>query len=242
MLDSPPSAAAAPARLDLLARQHRTGGLALLGVALAGWMFLLWLALDMDTPIAQLAMPMSARWSAANVAAVLAMWAVMMVAMMLPASWPMLLTFSALARDRQGLGRALAFAAAYVLIWVGFAAAGTLGQWGMQALGWVDPIGAGTSVRINAALLLLAGLYQFTPLKRACLRTCRSPVAFLLGGWRSGTPGAFAMGLRHGMLCLGCCWALMVLLFVGGVMNVAWVAALAIAVATEKLVPAGERV
>jgi predicted metal-binding membrane protein len=99
-----------------------------------------------------------------------------------------------------------------------------------------------TSARPAAVLLILAGIYQFSPLKLACLRSCRSPLAFLLGAWRPGLGGAFAMGLRHGVLCLGCCWALMALLFVGGVMNVPWVAALAVAVAIEKLAPGGERI
>lgn len=94
---------------------------------------------------------------------------------------------------------------------------------------------------VTVALLLIAGVYQFSPLKRVCLATCRTPLGFLLGEWRAGVYGAFMMGVRHGVLCLGCCWALMALLFVGGVMNLAWVVALSIAVAIEKLAPHGDR-
>jgi predicted metal-binding membrane protein len=112
----------------------------------------------------------------------------------------------------------------------------------MQSLHWVDPMAVSRSTRLTALLLLIAGVYQFSPLKRACLSSCRAPLSFLLGQWRSGVAGAFAMGLRHGVLCLGCCWALMALLFVGGVMNVAWVAALAVTVAIEKLAPGGQRI
>ena len=228
---------AGPGRLVLA---HAGTTLALLGISVAGWLFLAWLAVDMGTPFARLAMPMSRAWSAANVAAVWAMWSVMMLAMMLPSALPMILTFVRMARGRREPGRARAFVAAYALTWVGFATAGTALQWLLQHSGLVDPMAVSRSTLLTVLLLLLAGLYQFSPLKRACLRSCRTPLGFLIGYWRAGVRGAFTMGLRHGALCLGCCWALMGLLFIGGMMNVAWVAALAIAVAVEKLAPGGE--
>ncbi|MBK0392179.1 DUF2182 domain-containing protein [Ramlibacter algicola] len=242
MLQHSGSAAGASPRFADLVSDQPARVLALLGTSVAGWAFLAWLALDMHGAFAQLTMPMSAAWEAANVLAAWAMWSVMMVAMMLPAALPMLLTFGQVARRNGEPVRAWAFGAAYVLVWLGFGAAGTAAQWALQGLAWVDPMALSASPPLTAALLVLAGIYQFSPLKRACLRSCRTPLGFLLGEWRPGVAGAFVMGLRHGMLCLGCCWALMLLLFVGGVMNLAWVAALAVAVAVEKLAPGGHRI
>ena len=224
------------------ARAPGTAGvwLPLLGITVAGWAFLAWLAIDMGTPFAQLAMPMARGWTAGNVAAVATMWVVMMVAMMLPSALPMILAFVAVSRRSGEPGRARAFVAAYLLTWIAFAIAGTAAQWLLQRSGLVDPMAMSRSRLLTAVLLLLAGLYQFSPLKRICLRACRTPMGFMIGHWRPGARGAFAMGLRHGWLCLGCCWALMGLLFIGGMMNLAWVAAVSVAVAVEKLAPRGE--
>lgn len=223
-------------------REHPVGALLLLGISAAAWLFVAWLATDMDTPLAQLVMPMSPEWSASTVVAVWGMWSVMMVAMMLPSALPMILTFVQVARRNGQPARANAFAMAYVFVWLGFGAACTAAQWTLQRSGALDPMALRTSATAAIALLIVAGLYQFSPLKRVCLASCRTPLAFLLGGWRPGVGGAFNMGLRHGLLCLGCCWALMALLFVGGAMNVPWVAALAVAVAIEKLAPFGDRI
>lgn len=173
-------------------------------------------------------------------AAVLLMWWLMMAAMMLPSALPMLQVFEGLCARRGEPGRRRAFLAAYLLLWGGFGVAATAVQWLLQARGWVDPMIVSRSPGLSALLLLVAGAYQFSPLKRLCLAGCRTPLGFLLGEWREGVRGAFAMGLRHGLFCVGCCWALMALLFVGGVMNLAWIAALSIAVAIEKLAPRGE--
>jgi predicted metal-binding membrane protein len=215
---------------------------ATLTVVVVGWAALAWLALDMAHPLARLTMPASAQWSAANVAAVFLMWAVMMAAMMLPSALPMVTTFVRLSRRTGELHRGRAFVAAYLVVWAGFSALATGAQWALQAPGWVDPMIVSTSPALTAALLLVAGAYQFSPLKRLCLSHCRTPMTFLLGAWRPGARGAFEMGVRHGVSCVGCCWALMALLFVGGAMNLAWVAALAVAVGLEKLLPGGERV
>ncbi|WP_082522243.1 DUF2182 domain-containing protein [Ramlibacter sp. Leaf400] len=242
MLQGSPSPADPAPGPGPLMRAHRGTALALLGTSVACWLFVAWLAIDMETPLAQLAMPTSRAWTSANLLAVWAMWCVMMVAMMLPSALPMVLTFVQVARRNGEHGRARAFVAAYGLVWLGFATAGTVAQWLLQRSGLVDPMAVSRSTGLTVLLLLLAGVYQFSPLKRACLRSCRTPLGFLLGHWRPGVRGAFSMGLRHGMLCLGCCWALMGLLFIGGMMNLSWVAALAIAVAIEKLAPGGERV
>ena len=214
---------------------------AVLIISVLAWAGLVWLVLDMGHPLAQLTMPGSSHWSMANAAAVWSMWAVMMAAMMLPSALPMVLAFVKLATDRTGRARARGFVAAYLLVWLAFSTAASFAQWLFQALGWVNPMIVSTSAWLSAVLLSIAGLYQFSPLKRICLSRCRTPMGFLLGEWRAGVAGAFMMGMRHGLFCLGCCWALMALLFVGGAMNLAWVAALAIAVAMEKLAPHGER-
>jgi predicted metal-binding membrane protein len=229
-----------PGLIQLLAGQRRAA-LLVLAAAVAGWAFLAWLVLDMAHPLAQLTMPGSPDWSGANLAAIFAMWAVMMAAMMLPSALPMVLTFSHLSAGRGDQARARGFVAAYLLVWAVFSGAAMAAQWLLQALGWVDPMIVSASAWLTAFLLLLAGTYQFSPLKRICLANCRTPLGFLLGEWRPGLGGAFRMGLRHGLFCAGCCWALMALLFVGGVMNMPWVAALSIAVAIEKMAPRGDR-
>jgi predicted metal-binding membrane protein len=196
----------------------------------------------MSTPFAQLTMPASSDWRVAETVAIFFMWAVMMAAMMLPSALPMIVTFAqASARSAEG-GRAGMFVAAYLLVWSAFSAAAVALQWLLQRAGWVDPMIVSTSAILSAALLLIAGAYQFTPLKRVCLAGCRTPLGFLLGEWKPGLAGAFRMGLRHGLLCLGCCWALMALLFVGGVMNLAWIAAISVLVAVEKMAPVGDRI
>jgi predicted metal-binding membrane protein len=223
-------------------KAHPAGVLILLAISAAGWVFLAWLALDMASPLAQLVMPLSPDWSASILLAVWSMWSVMMAAMMLPSALPMILTFVQVAQRNGEAARAHAFVAAYMLVWAAFSAACTAGQWALQRFDALDAMALRSSAAASVALLIVAGLYQFSPLKRVCLASCRTPFAFLLGEWRPGVSGAFRMGLRHGLLCLGCCWALMALLFAGGAMNVPWVAALAVAVAIEKLAPAGERI
>jgi len=220
----------------------RSPALWLLAIGGAGWLLLVWLAFDMGHPLAQLTMPGTPDWALANVAAIVAMWSVMMAAMMLPSALPVVQSFGVLCQRNGEPERWLAFVAAYLSVWLAFSVAASAVQWVLQAIDWVDPMIVSTSVPLNAALLIIAGAYQFTPLKRACLAHCRSPMAFLLGEWRPGLRGGFVMGLRHGFFCLGCCWALMALLFVGGVMNLAWIAALSVVVAIERLAPHGERI
>jgi predicted metal-binding membrane protein len=226
--------------IELVARQPRST-FVVLALSLAGWALLAWLVLDMSHPLAQLTMPASADWTVANVVAAWAMWAVMMAAMMLPSALPMIVTFVQLSERGGARARGRGFVAAYLLVWSGFSAAAVAAQWALQAMEWIDPMIVSTSAALTSLLLLVAGVYQFSPLKRICLSKCRTPMGFLLGEWRGGTSGGFVMGLRHGLFCVGCCWALMALLFVGGVMNLAWIAALSIAVAIEKMLAGGER-
>jgi predicted metal-binding membrane protein len=220
-------------------RAPASSGLIVWLPALAGWLLLYWGATNMDSPAAQLTMPMS-DWSAANWLAVLIMWAVMMAAMMLPTAMPMVSVFAGLNRTRGEAGRTAAFVAGYLALWTAFGAAATAAQWMLQTRGLLSPMIVSMSPVLSAALLAIAGAFQFTPLKQACLRACRSPLGFLLTDWRDGLWGAARMGVRHGLYCLGCCWALMALLFVGGAMNLLWIAALTLLVAIEKFAPKGD--
>ncbi|MDF2462323.1 MAG: hypothetical protein K0Q43_558 [Ramlibacter sp.] len=239
--DSSDSAGLSP-RLVLLAAGRMRQTTAVLAASVAAWGFLTWIAVDMGHPLVQLTMPGVPEWSVLNIVAVFVMWAVMMTAMMLPSALPMILVFARLSEAGGEPARARVFIAAYLLVWTGFSAVATALQWMLQAMDWVDPMIVSTSPLLSGTLLVIAGVYQFTPLKKVCLDACRTPAGFLMGEWRTGAAGAFRMGLRHGLFCAGCCWAVMALLFVGGVMNLPWIAALSIVVAIEKLAPRGERI
>jgi len=226
----------------VLARKEPWAASLLISMILLGWLFLVWAALDMFHPLAKLMMPMNASWSISNVLAVFIMWSVMMVAMMLPSAIPMVLTFINLSRYKNLEIHGWLFVIAYLAIWTGFSAAATTLHWGLQAAGLLTPMMSSSSVWLTVILLLAAGVVQFTPLKEVCLRHCRTPMGYLITEWQDGTAGAWLMGLKHGFFCLGCCWALMGLLFVVGVMNLAWVAAITAAVVIEKIHPAGAEI
>jgi predicted metal-binding membrane protein len=214
----------------------------LTGIVVLAWLYLWREAAGMNAAVAGMdrAMAMPPR-GAIDAALLLAMWWVMMAGMMLPSAAPMILTFATVNRQRKARGQAFVpttlFVAGYLLAWAGFSVAVTLLHCGLERAGLVSPMDMAANAHwLGGALFLAAGLYQFTPLKQACLRLCWSPLEFLLVRWREGAAGALAMGLSHGLYCLGCCWVLMLLLFTGGVMNLAWVAALAAIVLLEKLV------
>jgi predicted metal-binding membrane protein len=222
-----------------LIRAHPWTAAALWALALSGWLLLLFGSMNMQSPLAQLMMPISA-WSMANWLAVFIMWSVMMAAMMLPSAAPMVLCFASLNRRRSEGARTLLFVAAYLALWTAFSGVAAVAQWALQSAGFLTPMIVSKSSLLSGALLLIAGVFQFSRLKHVCLRACRSPLGFLMSDWRGGLWGAWQMGIRHGLHCLGCCWALMALLFVGGVMNLLWIAALAGLTAIEKLAPKGE--
>ena len=182
-------------------------------------------------------------WSAADLAGLFAMWSVMMTAMMLPSAAPMILLFASIERGRRARATATAptaaFVAGYLLVWAGFSAVAALVQVGLHQAALLSPAMASSTPFLGGALLLTAGLWQWFPVKQACLYHCRSPLHFLQHEWREGTAGAVRMGVGHGIYCLGCCWALMALLFVGGVMNLLWVAAIAALVLVEKVTRPG---
>lgn len=220
------------------------------------WGYLAWLVVDMErmaggtsTPAPDMLRMLEAMprpWSSVDAVAMLVMWWVMMVGMMLPSATPMLLTVSAVNRKRRERGRpavgTVVFAAGYLLAWGGYGVAATTAQWGLERAALLSPMMAGTSPVFGGLLLIAAGVYQFTPLKHACLAHCRSPLSFIINRWRDGAGGALRMGLEHGGYCLGCCWALMALLFVFGVMNLLWVAGLTVIVLLEKAAPGGEAI
>jgi predicted metal-binding membrane protein len=172
-----------------------------------------------------------------------AMWAVMMAGMMLPSAAPMFLLYAAAARNGPdpdaGRLRVYAFAAGYLLIWSAFSIAATILQAALAGLLLLSPMMQMVTPRAGGVVLLVAGLYQFTGLKHACLHACQSPLGFLTSRWRAGAAGALRMGIEHGVSCVGCCWALMLLLFVGGVMNLWVIGALTLFVLIEKLVRVG---
>ncbi|MDJ0851466.1 MAG: DUF2182 domain-containing protein [Myxococcota bacterium] len=180
-------------------------------------------------------------WGGARVALTFAMWAVMMVAMMTPTVLPTLRVFARLADERRAgrLGGAAVspafFASGYLLAWIGFSGLATGVQWALDRGGVLSHHGALASPIPAGLLLLGAGLYQLTSLKEVCLRHCQSPLGFFLSRWREGSRGAVGMGLRHGAFCVGCCWALMLLMFVGGTMSLAWMVGLTLYVLVEKL-------
>lgn len=188
-------------------------------------------------------MPMRTEpWTPGYAGLVLVMWAVMMAAMMLPSAAPMILLYGVIARRRCGGGEpasSAAFMLGYVGVWGAYSAAAAGLQYGLEEAALLSPMMQTTSIAFAGAVLIAAGVYQWTPLKQSCLRKCRSPLEFLATEWREGRRGAFVMGLRHGSYCVGCCWMLMLLLFVGGVMNLAWIIGLALFVLSEKLAPAG---
>jgi predicted metal-binding membrane protein len=188
--------------------------------------------------------PPPAPWNHAQAAFMFVMWVVMMVAMMVPSAAPMILIFHRVASDRLTQGQpavpTAVFLGGYLAVWAGFSALATGAQWLLHDAALLSPGMAAASPLLGGALLVAAGVFQLTPLKHACLTRCRTPLGFLLTEWREGVRGAWVMGLRHGMFCTVCCWALMALLFVGGVMNLLWVAALAIVVLGEKVLPRGD--
>ncbi len=211
-------------------------------VLAVSWVYVVWMVWgmeNMDMVADSLLMPGMMNWSGRDLVLVFVMWAIMMVAMMLPSAAPMLMMFSKISHGRSSGARAVlatgALGAGYVAVWTAFSLFATLAQWGLLELRLVDPMMASASLYLSAALLVGAGAYQFTPLKNACLARCRSPLSVLLNEWRPGFSGALVMGLRQGAYCTGCCWLLMALLFVFGVMNLSWIAALAGFVLLEKL-------
>jgi len=245
----------------LLARERAVVGVGLLVLCALAWIYLLRGAgmptvapadpmAGMDMPgmdMSAMAMePAPAVWDAGLWAITVAMWGAMMVAMMTPSAAPAILLYArvhrhAAAQDRaRGVAPSSLFAAGYLLVWLAFSVAAAVAQWALQGAGLVSPAMMSSESRwLSGGLLIAAGLYQLSPLQAVCLSHCRSPAEFLSRQWRPGRLGALRLGVLHGAYCVGCCWALMLLLFVGGVMNLAWIAGLTVVVLAQKLLPGG---
>lgn len=188
-------------------------------------------------------MPMGAASWLLDATLMFLMWAVMTVAMMLPSAAPMLSTYARIAAPREGYraSHVWVFAAGYFVVWTGFSLAATILQYVLQSVAIVSN-GLRTTSLAGGIILVGAGIYQLTPLKNVCLKRCRTPIGFFMTNWREGAGGAFKMGLEHGWFCTGCCWMLMALLFVAGVMNLVWVAAISVLVLLEKAAPFGRAI
>ena len=203
-------------------------------------------SMSVNAMAASVAVPSTQSWTLNDVFFMFVMWTVMMVAMMLPSATPMVLLFARVMRKRERDGRPFVptglFVFGYLLVWVGFSAMATLANWGLHVAGLLSSMMGSTTPMIGGVVLLFAGVFQWTPLKDACLSHCRSPLAFLTAHWSDGRGGALMMGLHHGVYCLGCCWLLMALLFVLGIMNLPWIAALTVFVLLEKVLPHGRLV
>jgi len=215
------------------------GLVGLVGLSWAYLFYMDWGMRHMDYGMGMVIMPAMQHWTVRDLLLIFLMWTIMMVAMMVPAASPAIIIFAQINRRRReqrapfilsGL-----FLLGYLVVWTGFSARATLAQWGLLSADLVSPMMESTSKALGSGLLLAAGLFQFSRLKYACLAQCRSPIGFLMTDWRDGALGAFQMGLKHGSYCLGCCWALMCLLFAFGVMNLLWVASLSIFVLLEKV-------
>jgi predicted metal-binding membrane protein len=226
-----------------LRRDRAVVAAGLLGLALLAWVYVARMAAAM--PSGMMPMPGMAAGGDPGLAWLAGMWAVMMVAMMLPSAAPTILLFASVSRRRRLLGHTsipvLVFTLGYLLVWTVYAAVAASAQWKLHHMALLSPAMKSASPLLAGGLLVAAGVYQWLPVKGACLSQCRSPLGFFAAEWREGTRGALLMGMRHGSFCVGCCWLLMALLFVAGVMNFLWVATIAGFVLLEKLVPGGAR-
>ncbi len=240
----------------IVRREQLIIGLGLAGITVLAWYYVL---IGAGTGMSTIAMTtwqfppprpatmMTGEWDASYWLTMLVMWWVMMIAMMVPSAAPMILLYARVFRHGQARGQISdslvptgTFALGYLACWLGFSALATVLQFALERAALVHGMWMWSTSRwLTAALLVAAGLFQLTPLKAACLQHCRSPAAFLSQHWRSGRWGAFRLGLVHGTYCLGCCWALMLLLFAAGIMNLVWIAGLAILVLIEKVAPFG---
>lgn len=236
-----------PITSSLVESLHRRDRLVVLAglILLTGlsWAYMGYLAWEMQRMPMEMAMAPMQRWGPVELVLLFLMWAVMMVAMMVPSATPMVLTFAAHNRRRHAQQQPYAptglFLLGYLAVWTGFSLIATLIQWGLHEASLLSPMMVSNSPLLGGGLLIVAGIFQWTPLKSVCLKHCRTPLGFLLHNWQEGRWGAFRMGFEHGSYCTGCCWVLMLLLFVAGVMNLLWIGLIALLVLVEKVVPRG---
>jgi predicted metal-binding membrane protein len=221
--------------------------IALAGITGVAWAYMLYEARAMEQTGAcscagmNMSGPDIQPWSTVAIIPLFLMWAEMMVAMMLPSAAPVMLTFARVNRERRKQERPFVptslFLLGYLIVWTAFSLGAAVLQWALHGAALLSPMMASNSSRLSGIVLIATGIFQWTPWKRACLSQCRSPLTFLLADWREGPMGAIKMGIKHGAYCAGCCWLLMVLLFIAGVMNMWWVAAITALVILEKFLP-----
>jgi len=211
-------------------------------ITILSWLYIIYLyrqMVYMDMNALFFAMPMTPEWTSADFILLLLMWLVMMIAMMTPSVAPLILVFAKVNRERKLQDHPFVNAGylitGYFFVWAAFSVAATALQWLLQQIAWLNPEMKTTNKILGGIILILTGIFQFTPLKKTCLTYCRSPLNFVLLHWKEGKQGALRMGIENGFYCLGCCWMLMVLLFVAGIMNLLWVALIALFVLVEKI-------
>jgi predicted metal-binding membrane protein len=242
-----------PLSFDGAMRQSSPARLAVLvggptAITIGSWIYLAVMIDDMSAIPGMSSMMMNPQpFAPAQLFGLFLMWTVMMAAMMLPTAAPMIMAYARMQTTDRARGAGwwpvLAFSGGYVLAWVAFSLAASALQALLILLSFMSPMMMQTASGPLAGIILVtAGAYQFTPLKQSCLRQCQSPTSFLMTRWREGGWGALSMGGRHGLYCVGCCWALMGLLFVAGVMNAVWIVAITAYVLAEKIVPRGQRI
>ena len=231
---------------QVLRRDRAVVAVALTFLTILCWVYLVDMAVAMSAmPSMEEGLPMTqiASWTVGYFAMMFMMWVIMMIGMMVPSVAPMVLIYTGFVRKRAGAATYFLtsfFLSGYLVVWTAFSLVATLLQCLLDEVALLSPMMVSTSPWLGAGLLAAAGIYQMTPWKSACLAHCRSPIQFIMQHWRSGRWGGFVMGLKHGWYCLGCCWALMGLLFFGGVMNLVWIGIIAIFVLLEKVIPRGE--
>jgi len=239
----------APGLESLLRRDRVIVYSALVVLTALAWTYVLWLAGNIsaamtDMPDVNMG-PAIKQWGLTQFLLSFAMWAVMMIGMMTPSATPIILLYAGVGRQAAAEGKPFAaagwFAAGYLVAWCGFAGLASLAQGALTEAALLTPTLSAASGPFGGVVLVVAGLYQWAPLKQSCLSQCQAPLGFIMrhGGFKRDAWDSLALGLKHGLFCIGCCWALMTLLFVGGVMNLLWIAGLAIWVLLEKIVPAG---
>ena len=194
----------------------------------------------------EMAMPVVQPWGAMDYWLMFVMWSVMMIAMMTPSAAPMILTYTKMSQKQQAnlqpvWGTTL-FYLGYLIVWAAYSAVATLAQGVLHAASLLSPMMEISSPVLGGIILIATGIFQFTPYKQACLSHCRTPLGYFMTEWREGQWGALVMGIRHGAYCVGCCWLLMALLFVSGVMNLFWMGVITAYVLIEKMIPNGQKV
>ena len=219
----------------------------LIAGSMLAWGYSIRLAHELQhVPAAHIGAARTLPWNLGDLGLLFLMWTVMMTAMMVPTAAPMVLTFAKIRRrqapDLGLVWPVVGFVLGYVIVWTVFSGVATVVEWRLHVAMLLDADGSSANPLFGGLLLLIAGIFQWTPLKQACLRHCRSPLAFFISSWRGGWRGALTMGLEHGIYCVGCCWALMALMFVAGVMNFLWLTIIAAFVLLEKIVPSGRLV